>query len=156
MYVFQKGWKMGLLVGCLLVASACDDPPEMGTEPDPAIAPFVGDWKAQELTLTSVADPSMAPDLVELGATFTLNVQPSGQYTAILVYLGQSQTEIGTISVSSNVLTLHRDFPTPGTTPGTFEFLGPDRFLLDGDSEFDFNLDGESEPALAHFDMVRR
>ena len=35
-------------------------------------------------------------------------------------------------------------------------FDGPDRLILDGDTEFDFNLDGTSEPATAHFDLRRR
>ena len=137
-----------------LVGTGCggDDPVKV----DAALEPFVGDWDAQALVLTSVADPEVAPDLIELGASFTLNVQPSGQYTAILIYLGQAQTEIGTVSIAGNTLTLRRDFPTPGTTPGTFEFIGDSRFVLDGDTEFDFNLDGTPEPALAHFDMVRR
>ena len=35
-------------------------------------------------------------------------------------------------------------------------FDGPDRLILDGDTEFDFNLDGTSEPATAHFDLRQR
>ena len=143
-----------LIVALALTLGACGD--DSGTSVDAAVAPFVGDWEAQALVITSIANPEVAPDLVELGATFTLNVQPSGQYTGILIYLGQAQTEIGTISVSGSTLTLQRTFPSAETTPGTFQFLGDDRFTLDGDTEFDFNLDGSPEPASAHFDMVRQ
>lgn len=148
------GWTGALL---LLGALACGG--DGGADPigpDAEIAQFVGDWTAQGMTLTNVANLEVVVDLVELGATFTLNVQPSGQYTAILVFGLQASTEIGTVSVAGSTLTLNRNFPSTETAPGTFEFFGPDRFVLDGDSEFDFNLDGSSEPALAHFDFVRR
>ena len=115
----------------------------------------MGDWEAQVLTLSSVADPQVVRDLLDQGATFTLNVQPSSQYTAILVFVGQSSTEIGTISVTGATVTLNREFPTAGVTPGTYEFFGPDRFTIDGDTEFDFGS-GVDEPALTHFDLVRR
>lgn len=125
-------------------------------EPDPEVAPFVGDWQAQVMLITSVANPEVVEDPLAQGATFTLNVQPSGHYTAILLFVGTASTEIGTISVSGSTLTLHRSFPTTATTPGIFEFHGANRFTLDGDTEFDFNDDGTAEPALAHFDLVRR
>lgn len=150
--VAKRWFGVGLVM--IMALSGCGDDGATGV--DPAVEPFVGDWDAQSLVLTSVADPNTAPDLVELGATFSLNVQPSGQYTAILIYLGQAQTEIGSVSVVGSTLTLNREFPDRGTTPGTFEFFGADRFILDGNTDFDFNLDGTPEAALAHFDFVRR
>lgn len=124
------------------------------TEPDPAVAPFVGDWVATQLVLTSVANPDVSPDLIEEGAQFKLNIQPSGQYTAILVYAQQSSTEIGTISVTGNTITLARDFPSRSTTTAVYVLSG-DHLTLDGETEFDFNLDGTPEPATVHFDLVR-
>jgi len=144
------GW-MGAVL--LLGALACGDDP---VSADPEIAQFVGDWAAEVVTLTNVANPEVVADLIANGATLTLNVQPSGQYTAILVIAGQSSTEIGSISVAGSTLTLHREFPTAETSPGTFAFSGPDRFVLDGDTEFDFNFDQVPEPALAHFEYARR
>ena len=35
-------------------------------------------------------------------------------------------------------------------------FDSPDRLILDGDTEVDFNLGGTSEPATTHFDLRRR
>jgi len=142
----------GSLILTLLVLAAC------GSEnlaPDPAFAPFVGDWDATKLVLTSVANPDIAPDLIAMGASFKLNIQPSGQYTAILIYAQQASTEIGTISVSGNTVTLKRDFPSPSTTAAVFAMSG-DRLTLDGNTEFDFNLDGTPEAAVAHFELKRR
>jgi len=136
-------------------AAACGDTQDGPVVPDAQVAPFVGDWIAEELVLTNAANPDVVVDLIAQGATFTLNVQPSNQYTGVLAIAGQASTEFGKVSVAGPTMTLHREFPTPGTTPGTFEFFGPDRFTLDGDSEFDFNLDGTVEAALAHFAFVR-
>lgn len=124
------------------------------TDVDPAVAPFVGDWAATKLVLTSVANPDVSPDLIELGAEFKLNVQPSGQYTAILIYAQQTSTEIGTLSVAGNTVTLSRDFPSPSTTTGVYTLSG-NSLTLDGDTEFDFNLDGTPEPATVHFSLVK-
>jgi len=124
------------------------------TGPDVGIAQFVGSWRATKLTLTSVANPEISPDIIALGAQFTLDVQPSGQYTAILIYSGQAGTEIGTITVSGNTVTLNREFPSPSTTTAVYAISG-NQLTLDGDTEFDFNLDGTAEAARAHFELTR-
>jgi len=127
-----------------------------GSGDDPAIAPFVGDWSATSLVLTNVANPSVAPDLIDIGATFDLNIQPSGQYTATLVYLSQPAIELGKITVSGATVTFNRSFPSASTDASSFVFNGPDQLTLDGPSEFDFNLDGTPEPAIAHIEFVRK
>ncbi len=119
-------------------------------EPDTSIGALVGDWQATALVITNVADPSVHPDLIQLGATFTLNVQPSGQYTAILVYNGQPKTEIGQLSVRGDSITLSPSSATSGAaTTGTYS-VDASTLTIDGDTKFDFNLDGQSEPAKAH------
>ncbi len=123
---------------------------------NPAIAALVGDWQATSFVVTKVADPSVHPDLIQLGATFTLNVQPSGQYTAILAYNGQPQTEIGELSVSGNSITLTPSNVTGGTsTTGTYQVSG-DHLTLDGDTEFPFDLNGTAEPATVHIEFVKK
>jgi hypothetical protein len=143
-------WGSAMLLACLLAGCGGES-----VGPDPAVALLVGDWDATGLVVTSVANPQVKPDLVALGAAFRLNIQPSGQYTAILLYAQQSSTEIGTLSVSGNTVTMRRDFPSRSTSAAVFALAG-NRMTLDGDSEFDFNLDGTPEPALAHFELLRR
>lgn len=143
-----------VVVWSVLAVAACGGEDPLG--PDAALEPFVGDWKATSLVLTNIANPSVAPDLVELGATFTINIQPSGAYTAILIFQEQSQTEIGQVSVSGSNITLQREFPSPETTAGVYEFSDADHLTIDGDTEFDFNLDGTPEPALVHFELERQ
>jgi hypothetical protein len=137
----------------VVVLSACGDKDTV-VAPDPSMAPLVGDWTATALVVTSVANPDVEVDIIALGAAFSLNIQPSGQYTAILLYAGQSQTEIGKMSVSGNVLTLTTSYPEVTTSTAIFALQG-DQLTMDADTEFDFNLDGTSEPALAHFELVR-
>jgi hypothetical protein len=146
--------RRAMVAAVAVILTACSG--NKSTEPDPSLAPFVGDWTAQTMTLTDKANPDVHPDLIALGATFTLNVQASGQYTAILLYASQASTEIGNLEVSGQTVTLHETFPSSSTTAGTFSFQGDDQFTLDGDSEFDFNLDGTMEPALAHIVFVRK
>jgi hypothetical protein len=107
------------------------------------------------MVITSVANPDVSPDLIQLGATFSLNVQPSGQYTAILIYAEQASTEIGVLSVSGNVVTMTRSFPNVATSTALFVLEGS-HLTLDGDTDFDFNLDGTTEPALAHFELTKQ
>ncbi|HSG07462.1 MAG TPA: hypothetical protein VLA36_03825 [Longimicrobiales bacterium] len=137
----------------IVLAAACggEDPVVV----DPLVSPLVGDWTATAMVITSVANPDVAPELIGLGASFTLNVQPSGQYTAILIYAEQASTEIGFLSISGNVVTMTHSFPDTKTTSATYVLAG-NRLTLDGDTDFDFNLDGTPEPALAHFELERR
>ncbi len=154
-------WKRGVQLWTLLVMAAAgagcgaDAPGITEVEADPAVAPFVGDWQADVLLITSKANPEMVADLIAIGSTFTLNVQPSGTYTAVLTFQGVAQTEIGDLSVSGSTLTMDRTFPSPQRSISTFRFEGSNRLILDGDTEFDFNLDGTPEPATAHIEPVR-
>jgi len=150
----RRGARRLALMGALVLAAGCGGG-ETVVEPDPSIAPFVGDWSATAMTLTSLANPDIVADLIALGATFNLNVQPSGQYTAILIYAGQASTEIGFISVSGDVVTLRRSFPSADTSSAVYSIVG-NRLTLDGDSDFDFNLDGTAEAALAHIEFDRQ
>ena len=45
------------------------------------MAPFVGVWEASEFTITNSADPEQTFDITD-GGSFTINIQPSGNYTA--------------------------------------------------------------------------
>lgn len=134
----------------LATAAGCGEKSVVVADPD--VSPLVGDWSAKALVLKSVFNPDLAPDLVQLGASFTLNVQASGQYTAILLYSGQAATEIGMLTVSGNVVTMQVSFPNPSTWTMTYALQGGN-LILDGDTEFDFNLDGTKEPAVAHFEL---
>ena len=132
----------------------CGDP--VPTGPDPLIEPFVGNWAATAFVLTSSVADQVSIDLIQLGGTFNLNIQPSGGYTAILVYAGLGQTEIGTISVTATTVALNREFPTRENEVSTYQFVGDTVLILDGDTEFDLDFDGQEDPTLAHFELLRK
>jgi len=134
--------------------TACGDTDAFA--PDASLAEFVGMWDATALVLTSPVTPSVSADLIALGSTFSLNIQPSGQYTAILTFMGRASTEIGRISRAGKTVILDRTFPAASREISTFVFEASDRLILDGDTEFDFNLDGIQDQALAHFELSRR
>lgn len=147
----SRAW---FLVASLSVAvGACSD--STSVEADPAVARFVGDWVATALVVTSQANPETVERLIQdLGGTFTIHVEPSGGYTATLKLFGLPATQIGQLSVSGNIVTLTPSFPEgQPVTSGTFEFQGI-TLIIDGETEFDFNLDGIAEPAFVHFELT--
>jgi hypothetical protein len=144
------------LLGWLFLLGALGCGGEGSVDPDESLAALVGDWDATRLVMKSKANPEIAPDLVALlGAEFSVNVQPSGQYTAILVYQALPLTELGTLEVDGDEIVFHITVPAPDTNRSRFTLVGP-RLTLVGDSEFDYDLDGTPEPAEATIELIKR
>ena len=100
------------VIALAVALSSCGDDDALA--PDPSLAPFVGDWRAASLVVASPVAPDLSVDLIGLGSSFDLNIQRSGHYTAILVFAGQGQAEIGQISLSGpSAVILDREFPLP-------------------------------------------
>ncbi len=127
-----------------------------GVRPDASLAALVGNWQATSFVVTEVSDPSVHLDLIQLGATFSLNVQPSGTYTAILVYSGQPDTEIGQVSVAGSSITLKPNTPASSTaTTGTYSIDGT-QLTIDGDTQFSFTPGVSPVAATAHIVLVKQ
>lgn len=147
-----------------LALAACGDSGTTPIEPtpDPAIAPFVGTWDAETLTVTSTADTSIVADLIDIGGSFTLNVQESGQYTAQLAFVATDSlgidpfVEIGQMTVSDDFVTLSPQTPAGDPVSSEYAFLSDDLLRLEGPTEFDFNLDGAADPAVLLIELRRR
>src|SRR5438270_4718894 len=93
-----------LLLGLSIVGCSGDNP----LTANASLADLVGDWQAVRFQVTNKANPSQAPELIhDLGAQFTLDIQPSGQYTAILAYQGTPVTELGTLTVDQTDVVFH-------------------------------------------------
>ena len=138
----------------MVALSGCGGGGEVG--PDATLAQFVGDWDASHFVVKSKANPEIAPDLITtLGAEFSVHVEPSGLYTAILVYQGQPFVESGTLEVDGSDLVFHVAIPETKITRSRFTFAGP-RVTLVGDTEFDYNFDDIPEPAEATIELIRR
>jgi hypothetical protein len=121
-----------------------------------SIADLVGDWQATRFQVTNKANPAQAPELIhDLGAQFTLDIQPSGQYTAILAYQGTPITELGTLTIDQGTLVFDVTYPASDTNRSRLTLSGR-HMTLDGDTEFDFNNDGKPDPATAHIELDKR
>ena len=123
---------------------------------DPTVAAFVGTWDADSLTMTNEADTTVVANVLDFGS-FVIRVEPSGQYTATLTVLDSPAVEIGDVDVIGSTFQLNRTFPPPpSTAASSFVFAADDYLILDGASQFDFNLDRIAEAARAHFELRRR
>ena len=138
---------------CLTVFTACSDSPPV--EPVDDFTDLIGDWQAYLLEVADAGDGSVREDILAQGATFRINFQPSGQYTAVLSFLGASQVEIGTASLDGDRLTLHRQVPSPDTSQATLTWLDGDRIRLEGSTRFDFGSDGVVEEARLLTELMR-
>jgi hypothetical protein len=147
------------LLAAVLLSLACGGDTD-GTSPDTDQASpagiMVGSWIASSLTLTNKANQQQSGDIVEqFGAVFTLDVERSGRYLAILSAFGQSSSESGMLSVSGGILTMRRQLPSPSTNVSEISERGDD-IVMDGDTDFDFNQDGTLEAADLHMILTPR
>jgi hypothetical protein len=127
----------------LIGALACGGGP---TEPLLNPSFMVGEWLADSLVMTSSTNPETVLDLAAAGAVFTLSVQPSGRYTAILTGFGQSSSEAVKLTVDGDQVVLMPESPPAPESRAVWERLG-ESVVLVGDSDFDFNGDGTNEAA---------
>jgi hypothetical protein len=63
---------------------------------------------------------------------------------------------MGTISATASTVTLNREFPSRENEVSAYQFVSDTVLILDGDTEFDFDFDGQEDPALAHFELLRK
>ena len=144
-YPKRRHFSSTLLLVLFLSGGGCSDDPAGPKE----LEPLVGVWEASELVMTNQANPSVVVNLIEQGATFFLSVLANGQYSASLTFLGQATSEMGTIQVSGNNVTITPTQPEGPPLVATWSFVG-ENLVLDGESAFDFNLDGTPEASFAH------
>lgn len=149
-------------IALCIVAAACggSDDGLVDPVPDPAVEPFVGTWDAEVMTVTSVADTTVVADLIGIGGTFIIDIQPSGQYTAQLSFAAADSVgiepfvELGTMTVTGGFVTLR---PNNGPVASSeYQFESSDYLVLDGATDFDFNLDEEPDPGQLHLELQRR
>lgn len=129
-----------------------------GVSPNQDLAFLVGDWTAERFEVTPADGSSGSVDLVaDLDASFTVNVQPSGQYTASLALPGLAPVpEIGVLDVEGNELVFTRTTPPPTTVSrATYTRPADGRVIFTGPSRFDLNGDGTAEEITVEVEIVR-
>lgn len=141
----------GVLVFFLATLPACSSD-DGGAEPGP-LASLVGTWDATSMVVTSRDDPEVGGDLIEEGASFTLEIRSSGRYTASLSFFGQTDDQRGDLEVSGSTITLDPDDDV--ARDGTWS-LQDGTLIIDAATSFDFNQDGTLETADLHLELERR
>jgi len=144
------------VVAALLLLAGCSGDP---TGPPSVLDRLAGTWTGEAFTVTSNADAAQVLDLVALGGTLTLAIGPSGSFSGSALLPGGLFGAPGLITIPlSGVIrivdatTLRIDFVPevlPVFTAFTTTFVLDEHTLTlqDGGSSWDFDEDGENEPA---------
>ena len=136
----------GLIASLLLISCKKSDQP---TEPANTVpSEVVGTWIASQWTFVST-DSASTVDVIAIGADLTVVLQTSGRYTLIVTYPNDpTEYETGVLSFSGDQMTITSDNPNEGITVMTWSVSGTSMTLLSTDDDFDFDDDGNSEPAI--------
>ncbi len=112
---------------------------------------FVGDWIASSYVVTSVANTSQTQDLTAMGMTLAITFTET-TYSGTASFPGEvTETFSGTYTISGNQLTLNES-GEGSTRMMTYSLSGNTLTLSGDDEEYDFDDDGQEDPAT--FTMV--
>ena len=106
---------------------------------------MVGEWLADPMVVTSLADPQVVVYLTALGTVYTLLVQPSGRYTVISEGFGPFGSQIGRLTVDGAEVVFTPESPPGEESRAVWERVG-ESVILVSETDFDFDLDGTTEP----------
>ncbi len=126
------------------VAVGCSD--SAGPEGSATPADLVGQWIASAYTVTSVADPTMSAELIALGMTLTITFTETS-YTGVVTFPGEPQEDFsGTYTIEGQSLILDEVGEVDLETMA-YSLLGSILTLSGDDDSYDFDDDGQEEPA---------
>ncbi len=132
------------------VAVGCNDSDDSTGPASPS--EFVGDWLASSYVVTSIENTSLSEDLV-VGQGMTLSITfTETSYSGIAAFPGEvDETFSGTYTLDGNQLTLSE---TDQVEPElmTYTLSGNTMTLAGNDEQYDFDDDGQEDPAT--FTMV--
>lgn len=129
-----------------MVAAGCSDTIDPA---DITLQDLVGTWNATKVEFTP--DAGGAPfDLIANRGSATLTLTAEGTLTGSFTFAGQSDEIDGTVSLANGRLTLTEPgegSDPPDVTVFDVSLSGNTLTLTSDDVEFDFNFDGQDEPA---------
>jgi len=137
-------WPFSVLIAAFLVfflPMACTD---SGTEPVRDLVPISGVWEAQVLKVPDPENQDQDIDLIPEGASYTLSIISTGQFTAVFDLLLVQGFETGTVSVYQDQITLTPISPPGDVMSGTWMLQG-DILYVDAVRSLDIDGDGTQE-----------
>ncbi|NNK48234.1 MAG: hypothetical protein HKP01_05115 [Gemmatimonadetes bacterium] len=159
-----------LYVSILFVAfglASCSSDDFEGPEADPiVIADLAGTWTCTQFLATSENDPQMQFELISMGGSLAVTVQPDGAFVGEASFPDPDTGQLvvvpfgGTFDLTSQTLLVAGflvEIP-PFLESGTFEFtlIGNTLTLHQEVSTFDFDFDGVADPAVFDATLVRQ
>jgi hypothetical protein len=137
-------WRSGLAGAAIIAGAACGS--DGGSGPSPG--EITGTWQLTKLQFVSQANPQLSIDLIALGGTATLTLDPSKAFSYTVTMPGSApETTTGTWSLSGDVLTVIR-VGFIGEVQFNVTLSGQTLTLAGGHVDFDVNQDGTDEPAI--------
>jgi hypothetical protein len=116
---------------------------------------MVGVWEAQVLQLPDPEQPDQMVDLIPQGASYTLSILATGQFTAVFDLILAQGYEAGRVEVSGNQVALTPTSP-PGTgLSGTWQ-IQDGRLVVDAIRSLDLDGDGSPEVIPFFVELVER
>ena len=141
----MKASSLGLAL-LVSVAVGCND----STGPA-SPSEFVGDWLATSYVLTSVENTSLSADLIDIGMGLSITFTET-TYAGTSTFPGEEDESFsGTYTIDGNELILV-EVGEPGTDTMTYTLSGNTLTMTGTDESFDFDDDGQEDPAS--FTMV--
>lgn len=143
-----KSLSGGIALAILLLA--CGD----GDITNPTLGDLAGNYTASRFQFTSKANATVRIDLIQFGGSFQVNIASNGQFSGILrtfdpaTFQTVDFTVAGIMTIQGNDK-LAADFTAGPFSDRTFSFAlsGSALTLLDDNASFDFDRDGQNEPA---------
>ncbi len=136
-----SGLGVALLVA---VAVGCSDSANSTGPASPS--DFVGEWLASSYVVTNIANTSETADLIVLEMALSITFTETN-YSGTASFPGEvAETFSGTYTISGNQLTLDEaDQLEPDTM--TYTLSGNAMTLAGNDEQYDFDNDGQDDPA---------
>ena len=148
---------LGLSALFLIIFSCSSSEDENSPEVIPTGQPieFTGEWSAEKAVFDiEFEDLTETADFIAEGGSINLTVEENGRFSIQFV-LGQNSENItGQMSLNDDLLTIVFDYSPSDRS--YFEVHHTDNILeIDGGPlEYDFDMDGNPEPALVSFRFI--
>jgi len=121
-----------------------------------SVADLEGTWEGVEVLFISLPDEADTVDVIPDGGSLTLIIDDDGRYGLALSLPGDLPAlENGTVFIDEGRLILIGDSPLSDTLIFIFELTG-NTLILSGNGEYDFDGDGNDDPAAIEAELQRQ